>query len=149
MIQERFPRVFYRSGGNVDATIPYQAVICSLLRPCILSRLIHLGLKLLFLRLKVLRSSAVMVSIQSSALAAAILAAIYQFFLKDFFLITFGIGRVVEPLENFPYKCKNLRHGQLEGCGDMWLDERTRVLYAACAGVQGRREWNPRYAFQL
>ncbi|KAF2787314.1 serum paraoxonase/arylesteras-like protein [Melanomma pulvis-pyrius CBS 109.77] len=84
-----------------------------------------------------------MTSLRYSAIAAVVLAFCYPWWLKDLLLVKFGIRRLGEPIENFPYKCRNLKHGQLEGCGDMWLDERTRVLYAACAGIQGREEWNP------
>lgn len=85
-----------------------------------------------------------MISLRLSAVVASLLAVLYQIWLKDTLFITLGIGRALEPIEKFPFRCRRLQHKQLEACGDMWLDEKSRVLYAACAGAQARNEWNPR-----
>ncbi|KAF2733673.1 hypothetical protein EJ04DRAFT_564924 [Polyplosphaeria fusca] len=71
----------------------------------------------------------------------------YQWWLKDFIFQTLGVWKVVEPIEKFPYKCRSIKHKQLEACGDMWLDEKNRVLYAACVGLKAREQWNPRQAY--
>jgi hypothetical protein len=79
-----------------------------------------------------------------TALLALAGAVLYQWWLKPLLFETLGIRRVVEPIENFSYKCRRLQQKQLEACGDMWLDEHGRVLYAACTGVDARNQWNPR-----
>ncbi|KAF2020276.1 hypothetical protein BU24DRAFT_459870 [Aaosphaeria arxii CBS 175.79] len=80
--------------------------------------------------------------ILQSAITVAALTVFYQVWLKDILFITLGIGKSVLPIEEFPYRCERVPN-KLEGCGDMWLDERNRILYAACTGVEARREWNP------
>jgi len=90
-----------------------------------------------------------MASLRYSAIATILVGVLYQWWLREILSVTFGVGREVDRIEDFRYKCKNLEHEQLGGCSDMWLDERTRVLFAACAGVAGRQEWNPRYEFAL
>ncbi|KAF2797224.1 hypothetical protein K505DRAFT_298745 [Melanomma pulvis-pyrius CBS 109.77] len=76
------------------------------------------------------------------AIAVALLGAFYQWWAKEFFFAILGIGRAVEPIENFPYSCRRLVDKQLEGCEDLWLDEDGRVLYAACSGSIARTQWN-------
>lgn len=88
-----------------------------------------------------------MVYARVTAISILIAAVIYQWWLKDFLFETLGIGRVLQPIESFPFKCHNLEHKQLEGCGDLWLDEDNRVLYAACTGIDARRQWDQRFAF--
>ncbi|KAF2462512.1 serum paraoxonase/arylesteras-like protein [Lindgomyces ingoldianus] len=78
-----------------------------------------------------------------SAIGAVFLSMLYQWWLKDVLFVTLGFGRRIEPIENFPYKCLPLQHKQLGACGDVWFDEKDRVLYAACAGMDSRNEWNP------
>jgi hypothetical protein len=77
-----------------------------------------------------------------SAISVALLAAFYQFWLRHFVFTVLGVGRAVEPIENFPFTCRRLVHKQLEACEDLWLDEEGRVLYAACAGSIARGQWN-------
>ena len=77
------------------------------------------------------------------ALVVAWGASFYQFFLRDVFSTTLGIGRVTQSISEFPvWSCKRLEHPRLEACEDLWLDDEARVLYAACAGTAGRLEWN-------
>ena len=77
---------------------------------------------------------------------AALVGVFYQLFLKDFLFTTVGVGRVIQPLADFPYTCRRVQSGeQLEGCEDLWLDEEARVLYAACSGTTSRQKWNPAY----
>jgi len=77
-----------------------------------------------------------------SAVFVAFSAAFYQFWLKHSLFTVLGVGRAVEPIENFPFSCRRLVHKQLEACEDLWLDEEGRVLYAACAGSIARGQWN-------
>lgn len=69
-------------------------------------------------------------------------AALYQLILKDFIFVSFGAGRVIQPIEDFPYNCRRLTHERLEDCEDIWLDAEKRVLYAACTGTDHRIGWN-------
>ena len=82
-------------------------------------------------------------SILISATAALLIAAFYQLYLKELFFLIGGIGRVVQPIEDFLYNCRRLQHEYLEGCEDMWLDDEERVLYLACSGVLSRSQWSP------
>lgn len=83
-----------------------------------------------------------------SAVLVLTSAFLYQWWLKELLFVTLGIGRVLEPIDRFPYKCRILEHSQLESCGDLWLDEENRVLYAACAGLASRNAWSPRWVKQ-
>ncbi|KAI2475439.1 hypothetical protein Ptr902_13125 [Pyrenophora tritici-repentis] len=76
------------------------------------------------------------------ALAVALAASFYQVFVKDLFTVTFGVGRVIQRIEEFPYDCRRIVHPRLEACEDIWLDNEGRTLYAACAGTQDRLAWN-------
>ena len=79
-----------------------------------------------------------------TALGAVLLAAIYQWKLRDLIFVTLGIGRTMQSIESFPYNCRRIQNPHLEGCEDMWLDDEARVLYAACAGATARGlYWNP------
>jgi hypothetical protein len=77
------------------------------------------------------------------ALVVAFSASFYQFFVRDIFTISLGIGRVIQSIDEFPFDCQRIVHPRLEACEDLWLDNEARVLYAACAGTKGRLEWNP------
>ncbi|KAI5373481.1 calcium-dependent phosphotriesterase [Alternaria alternata] len=70
-------------------------------------------------------------------------ASLYQLYLKDLFAITFGVGRVIQSIDEFPeFSCSRLVHPRLEACEDIWLDDHERTLYAACAGTADRLAWN-------
>ncbi|KAF1913087.1 hypothetical protein BDU57DRAFT_589827 [Ampelomyces quisqualis] len=75
------------------------------------------------------------------ALVVAWGASFYQFYLRDVFTTTLGLGRVVQDIGEFPYDCRRIVHPRLEACEDMWLDNEGRVLYAACAGTEARVNW--------
>ena len=77
----------------------------------------------------------------SGSILVALNAALYQLWLKEL-LATAGVGRTIQIIEDFPYKCRRIEHPRLEACEDLWLDDDVRVLYAACAGVQQRLGWN-------
>ena len=70
-------------------------------------------------------------------------ASLYQFWLKEALAVSFGLGRVLQPIEAFPYSCRRLTHDKLQACEDLWLDDEARVLYAACTGAQYRLAWVP------
>ncbi|KAH7084118.1 hypothetical protein FB567DRAFT_528431 [Paraphoma chrysanthemicola] len=77
------------------------------------------------------------------ALVVAWAASFYQFFVRDLLSTTFGVGRVIQNIEEFPYSCRRIQHPRLEACEDLWLDNEGRTLYAGCAGTSpGRLEWN-------
>jgi hypothetical protein len=76
------------------------------------------------------------------ALVVAWGASFYQLYLKELLTTTFGVGRVIQSIDEFPYTCRRLEHPQLEACEDIWLDDEGRTLYAACAGTNGRLAWN-------
>ncbi|ORY07376.1 hypothetical protein BCR34DRAFT_616679 [Clohesyomyces aquaticus] len=68
---------------------------------------------------------------------------LYQLVIKEVLFDSFGIGRSIHLIEDFPYSCRRLQHQQLEACEDLWLDEQDRILYAACTGTNDRLSWNP------
>jgi len=74
------------------------------------------------------------------------LGVLYQSWLKEVLFEVIGVGRVIQPIEDFPYNCRRISHERLEACEDLWLDEQDRVLYLACAGTQSRIQWNPAIA---
>jgi hypothetical protein len=93
----------------------------------------------------VLISRGKMPSIANTVYYAFVVAwgsATYQLVLKDLFTTTFGVGRVIQTIDEFPYTCRHIEHPRLEACEDIWLDNDARTLYAACAGTQGRLAWN-------
>lgn len=81
----------------------------------------------------------------SVGVIAISLSLTYTFFLKDILFVSLGIGRVIQPIEDFPYNCRKIygRDGLLQSCEDLWLDETSRTLYAACTDLKSRHEWSP------
>ncbi|KAH3996503.1 hypothetical protein HBI56_137760 [Parastagonospora nodorum] len=75
------------------------------------------------------------------ALVVAWGATFYQFFLRELFSTTLGLGRVIQDIEDFPFECKRIVHPKLEACEDLWLDDEARVLYAACSTTEGILAW--------
>ena len=76
------------------------------------------------------------------SILVALAGGLYQFMLKDIIFDSYGIGRVIQPIEDFPYACRRIKHERLQACEDIWLDDRARVLYAACTGTEHRLAWN-------
>ncbi|OBT60735.1 hypothetical protein VE03_09815 [Pseudogymnoascus sp. 23342-1-I1] len=78
-------------------------------------------------------------------LSAIAIGLFYQFFLKDILFIAIGKGRVVQPIEDFPYNCHKIYGPDniLESCEDLWLDDEGRTLYGACVDLTSRHEWSP------
>ncbi|KAJ5976491.1 calcium-dependent phosphotriesterase [Penicillium waksmanii] len=68
---------------------------------------------------------------------------IYRTYIHNFIFLTLGIGREIQPIEDFPWTCTRVRHSLLEGCEDLWLDEQDRKLYAACNSLESRKGWSP------
>jgi hypothetical protein len=79
----------------------------------------------------------------SLATAVLISAIAYRIYLHDTFALIFGFGRVIQPIEDFPWDCKRIQHPLLEGCEDIWLDHNNRKLYGACTSLTSRTGWNP------
>jgi hypothetical protein len=101
--------------------------------------------RLPLLLIVVLISREKMPSIANTVYYAFVVAwgsATYQLVLKDLFTTTFGIGRVIQSIDEFPYTCRRIEHPRLEACEDIWLDNDERTLYAACAGTKGRLAWS-------
>ncbi|KAJ5195490.1 calcium-dependent phosphotriesterase [Penicillium cinerascens] len=53
---------------------------------------------------------------------------IYRTYTHSFIFLTLGIGREIQPIEDFPWTCIRVRNFLLEGCEDLWLDEQDRKL---------------------
>jgi len=79
----------------------------------------------------------------SIAVAAAVIGVIYQSKIENILFVVVGLGRVIQPIEDFPYDCRRIRHSSLESCEDLWLDDEGRSLYAACGDSLGRLSWAP------
>ncbi|KAJ5165782.1 calcium-dependent phosphotriesterase [Penicillium capsulatum] len=68
---------------------------------------------------------------------------IYKTFIHNFIFLILGVGREIQPIEDFPWTCTRVRHSLLEGCEDIWFDEQDRKLYAACNSLESRKGWSP------
>lgn len=68
---------------------------------------------------------------------------LYQTILKDWLYLNFGVGRIHNVLEDYPFTCRRLEHPLLESCEDLFLDHEDRTLYAACSTVTSRKGWGP------
>ncbi|SPN98456.1 related to serum paraoxonase/arylesterase [Cephalotrichum gorgonifer] len=73
-----------------------------------------------------------------------LLAVSFQVLLKEMVWLGFGIGKDIQPLSDFPYDCRRIDDDpRLQACEDMWLSEKTRVLYLACSDSIARTRWLP------
>jgi hypothetical protein len=54
-------------------------------------------------------------------------AVLWQLLLRDFVYITLGVGRVIQSVDEFPYKCRKITDKRLSGCEDIWLDDQERM----------------------
>ncbi|KAJ5401833.1 uncharacterized protein N7487_007729 [Penicillium crustosum] len=77
------------------------------------------------------------------ALIVLVIGILYKAYVHNIIFLTIGIGREIQPIDNFPWTCTRLQHPLLEGCEDMWLDGQGRKLYAACNTVDSRQGWSP------
>ncbi|KAM0443962.1 hypothetical protein ACHAQK_002709 [Fusarium lateritium] len=75
--------------------------------------------------------------------AVVVLAVVFQVFLKDTIWMFLGIGRVMQPLSDFPYTCRKIADPRLEACEDMWLSQSTRQMFLACSDSLSRQSWMP------
>jgi arylesterase/paraoxonase len=81
---------------------------------------------------------------RATAIGVVVLAALYQFLVKALIFDTLGYGRVVRDIDTFGnVNCQKVDDLGLEGCEDMWLNDRTGLLYMACSNSQSRLEWLP------
>ena len=80
---------------------------------------------------------------KAAAIGVLLFAGVWPLYLRDFIFVSLGIRRVIQPIEDFPYSCRRIRHERLEGCEHMWIDNEARVLYAACGSSAARVQWNP------
>ena len=81
---------------------------------------------------------------KASLVIVAVLAILFQVFLKEAVWLGFGIGHTIEPLSNFPYTCRRIQDPRMESCEDMWLSESTRQLFLACSDPRSRPLWMPK-----
>ncbi|RSM19081.1 hypothetical protein CDV31_002002 [Fusarium ambrosium] len=79
-------------------------------------------------------------------LVAVVLAVIFQVTLKEAIWLAFGIGRMMQPISDFPYTCRKIVDPRMEACEDMWLSESTRQLFLACSDPLTRDLWMPNVA---
>ncbi|KAI9034805.1 calcium-dependent phosphotriesterase [Aspergillus affinis] len=71
------------------------------------------------------------------------IASLYKIYLHNLLILSLSIGRAVQSIEEFPFKCEKIEHPFLSTCEDIWLDGSGRKLYAACGEMQGRKGWCP------
>ncbi|KPI37197.1 uncharacterized protein AB675_1591 [Cyphellophora attinorum] len=74
------------------------------------------------------------------------LAILWQFLLKNIVFNSFGYGRVLQPLSDFPYTCRRVTDHNIAACEDAWIDDKSRQLFLACSNALGRKAWNPTMA---
>ena len=82
-------------------------------------------------------------AVSITATAVLLLAASYQLYFREILVDILGFGRIVQLSNDFPYSCRRIRHEDLEGCEDAWLDHQGRAVYLACTGTTARKEWGP------
>jgi len=81
----------------------------------------------------------ILVKIGLSAIIA--LAVVFQIYLKDAVWLAFGVGKVFQPISDFPYTCRKIVNPRMEACEDMWLSKSTRQLFLACSDPLTREKW--------
>ncbi|KAI1059778.1 hypothetical protein LB506_008918 [Fusarium annulatum] len=86
--------------------------------------------------------------IKISIAATALLAILFQIYLKEAIWLGFGINRTIQPLSEFPYRCRKIVHRRLEACEDMYLSQSTRQLFLACSDPIARKQWQPNVGYR-
>lgn len=81
----------------------------------------------------------ILVKVGLSAIIA--LAVLFQIYLKDAVWLAFGVGKVLQPISDFPYTCRKIVNPRMEACEDMWLSKATRQLFLACSDPLARDKW--------
>lgn len=72
-------------------------------------------------------------------------AVLYQFVLRDALFVAIGVGRSMQSVSEFPYRCHRISADpNIQACEDMWLDEKSRTLFLACSDSVARRDWMPK-----
>ncbi|KAJ5997442.1 hypothetical protein N7499_006162 [Penicillium canescens] len=79
----------------------------------------------------------------SWALVVLATGVVYRTYIHNIIFVTIGVGREIQPIEDFPWTCTRVQHSLLEGCEDLWLDDQERKLYAACTSLDSRQGWSP------
>ncbi|KAF4999906.1 hypothetical protein FGRMN_2144 [Fusarium graminum] len=75
--------------------------------------------------------------------AVAVIAVLFQVFLKEPVWLFLGVGRVIQPLADFPYICRKIFDPRMEACEDMWLSQSTRQMFLTCSDPLTRKHWMP------
>ncbi|KAM0344937.1 hypothetical protein ACHAPU_007071 [Fusarium lateritium] len=75
--------------------------------------------------------------------AVAVVAVLFQVFLKEPVWLFLGVGRVIQPLADFPYTCRKIVDPRMEACEDMWLSQSTRQMFLTCSDPLARKHWMP------
>ena len=78
------------------------------------------------------------------SILAALAAIVYQIELHKIISLGLGIGKTIDPVTSFPYRCRRIKDDRLQACEDMWLSESTRQLFLACSDPLARRQWMPK-----
>ncbi|KIV94772.1 hypothetical protein PV10_02504 [Exophiala mesophila] len=69
---------------------------------------------------------------------------LYQSFLRETLFVGIGLGRTIQPISDFPFKCYRITGDpNIQACEDMWLDHESRTLYLACSDSEARKHWMP------
>lgn len=84
----------------------------------------------------------------SSLASLIVLVAVFYQTQKRAIWLGFGIGHHIQPINEFPYRCRRIVEAPLKGCEDMWLSESTRQLFLACSDPFARLHWFPAYVLQ-
>lgn len=81
---------------------------------------------------------------RAAAIIVAVAAVLYQYVAKALIFDTLGYGRVVQNVSAFSHlSCQKIDNLGLEGCEDMWLNDRNGFVYMACSDSQSRVQWLP------
>jgi arylesterase / paraoxonase len=99
----------------------------------------------LFLSLSIPACLTMANNVRFVAILVAFGAVFWQLFLRTLLYDGLGIGRVVLPLSDFPYQCQRIEGDpNIQACEDMWMDQKSRILYLACSDSLARKEWMPK-----
>ncbi|EXJ57530.1 hypothetical protein A1O7_07878 [Cladophialophora yegresii CBS 114405] len=78
------------------------------------------------------------------AILVGFAALFWQLLLRDAIYNGAGLGRKVQPISDFPYRCHRVSGDpNIQACEDMWLDQKSRTLYLACSDSMARKQWMP------
>jgi arylesterase/paraoxonase len=81
---------------------------------------------------------------RAAAVVVALAAVLYQYFAKSLIFDILGYGRVVQNVSAFSHlSCQKIDNLGLEGCEDMWLNDRNGFLYMSCSDSRSRVQWLP------